>query len=176
MRASDEDRARVADRLRDAAADGRLSVEELEERLERAHVARTDADLATLTDDLPASSAALGPPAAPRRELAVLGDVVLDLRGSRASVQEIQATSILGDVVILVDPGTRVELSGAAILGDREIEAGAASEHAPVLRLHAMAWLGDVVVRTTPRPGWLQRKVGRRSPPPPPPPPGLPGP
>ena len=54
LRISDADRDRVADRLRFAAGEGRLSSDELEERLEAAFAARTDAELAPLTADLPA--------------------------------------------------------------------------------------------------------------------------
>jgi hypothetical protein len=53
-RVGDEERERVAARLRTAAGEGRLGVDELEERLERAFAARTRADLAPLTADLPA--------------------------------------------------------------------------------------------------------------------------
>jgi hypothetical protein len=53
LRASHADRDRVVEILRDAAADGRLDVEELEERVERALSARTFADLEPLTRDLP---------------------------------------------------------------------------------------------------------------------------
>jgi hypothetical protein len=51
--ASDADRERVAERLRAAAGEGRLTSEELEERLESAFGARTQADLEPLTADLP---------------------------------------------------------------------------------------------------------------------------
>jgi len=53
MRASDADRDRVMDVLRNATAEGRLTADELEERLEAALAARTFGDLAALTDDLP---------------------------------------------------------------------------------------------------------------------------
>jgi fatty acid desaturase len=53
-RIGDVDRERVAERLRTAAGEGRLTPEELEERLEAALSARTQADLAPLTADLPA--------------------------------------------------------------------------------------------------------------------------
>lgn len=77
-RASDEDRERVAERLRRAAGDGRLTLDELDARLTEAFGARTYADLAPLVDDLPPEEdAAVVPPAAsvppaPREEL-VLG-------------------------------------------------------------------------------------------------------
>jgi hypothetical protein len=54
LRASHADRDRVAEVLRMAAGDGRLSPEELDERLERALTAKTYAELASLTTDLPA--------------------------------------------------------------------------------------------------------------------------
>jgi hypothetical protein len=52
--ASDADRERVADRLRGAAGEGRLTPAELEERLEGAFSARTEAELEPLVADLPA--------------------------------------------------------------------------------------------------------------------------
>jgi Domain of unknown function (DUF1707) len=58
MRASHGDRDRVADALRVAAGDGRLSAEELDIRLERALSARTLGELAGLTADLPNAPAA----------------------------------------------------------------------------------------------------------------------
>ena len=53
QRVSHADREAVADRLRQAAGDGRLDVDELGERLEAAFAARTYADLVPLTRDLP---------------------------------------------------------------------------------------------------------------------------
>ncbi|RFU84622.1 DUF1707 domain-containing protein [Streptomyces triticagri] len=55
IRASDADRDRVAERLRDAMAEGRLNLEEFEERLESTYAARTYAELEPLTRDLPAA-------------------------------------------------------------------------------------------------------------------------
>ena len=59
MRASDTDRERVAEQLRDAAGHGRLTMDELDERLERAYSAKTYAELEPLTRDLPASGASM---------------------------------------------------------------------------------------------------------------------
>jgi hypothetical protein len=53
--ASDADRERIAERLRSAAGEGRLTPAELEERLERAFSARTEAELVPLVADLPAA-------------------------------------------------------------------------------------------------------------------------
>jgi hypothetical protein len=53
MRISDADRHQVAEILRDAAAEGRIDLDELDERLEAAYAARTYADLVPITMDLP---------------------------------------------------------------------------------------------------------------------------
>lgn len=53
LRASDADRDRVAEVLRAAAADGRLGLDELDERLERLYAAKTYGELAPVVEDLP---------------------------------------------------------------------------------------------------------------------------
>lgn len=55
LRASHDDRDRVVELLRVAAGDGRLTADELDERLERALTARTQRELVVLTADLPAA-------------------------------------------------------------------------------------------------------------------------
>jgi hypothetical protein len=52
LRASDADRERTAEALRDAAGDGRLTVDELDERLHSAYEARTRAELERLLADI----------------------------------------------------------------------------------------------------------------------------
>lgn len=66
MRASDNDREAVAERLRAAAAEGRIVAEELEERLSLALRARTYGELDALVADLPR----------PRHAVAARGGVV----------------------------------------------------------------------------------------------------
>ena len=61
LRVSHEDRDQVAESLRVAAGDGRLTAEELDERLEKALTARTYNELAVLVTDLPAAGTALAP-------------------------------------------------------------------------------------------------------------------
>lgn len=53
LRASDEDRDQVAEALREAAADGRLTLTELDERIEQLYAARTYGDLEPVVHDLP---------------------------------------------------------------------------------------------------------------------------
>src|SRR6201996_2380769 len=59
LRVSHEDRDQVAEALRVAAGDGRLTADELDERLERALTARTYDDLAPLLADLPGAKTTL---------------------------------------------------------------------------------------------------------------------
>jgi Domain of unknown function (DUF1707) len=66
LRASHDDRDRVVELLRVSAGDGRLTAEELDERLEQAMTARTYGELARLVADLPAQGAAASPATAPR--------------------------------------------------------------------------------------------------------------
>ncbi len=67
LRASHEDRDGVAEQLRMAAGDGRLTAAELDERLELALTARTCSELAALTADLPGASG-VAVPGAPLAE------------------------------------------------------------------------------------------------------------
>jgi uncharacterized RDD family membrane protein YckC len=53
MRASDRERDEAAERLREAAAEGRLTTQELDERLTHVFSAATYGELDRLTDDLP---------------------------------------------------------------------------------------------------------------------------
>jgi hypothetical protein len=56
LRASDADRERVAEALRDAYAEGRLDADEHAQRLEAAYASKTLGELVPLTKDLPAAS------------------------------------------------------------------------------------------------------------------------
>lgn len=69
LRASHADRDRAVDVLRIAAGDGRLTADELDERLETALSARTLSELAVLTADLPAVSTATDGTAAEAKEV-----------------------------------------------------------------------------------------------------------
>jgi hypothetical protein len=84
LRASDAERERTATLLRDHAAAGRLTPEELDERLDAAYAARTVGELEALAHDLPAPDApatrrprARDRPGARERALHAIGLVVL---------------------------------------------------------------------------------------------------
>ncbi len=63
LRASHDDRDRVVEMLRVSAGDGRLTADELDERLELAMTARTYGELAKLVADLPAAGSVAPAPA-----------------------------------------------------------------------------------------------------------------
>ncbi|MEW2405301.1 DUF1707 SHOCT-like domain-containing protein [Streptomyces griseoviridis] len=62
LRASDADRDRIADILRDALAEGRLTAEEHAERVEEVYLAKTVGQLDLLVQDLPAAHQRRQPP------------------------------------------------------------------------------------------------------------------
>jgi hypothetical protein len=74
MRASDADRHRVVDALQRHTEAGRLSLDEFTERVDSAYAARTLAELAAVTRDLPAESASAtsAAPDSGRRDLLVI--------------------------------------------------------------------------------------------------------
>jgi hypothetical protein len=105
LRASDFERDHTIDLLRDAAGEGRLTFEELADRIEVAAAARTRGELDLLTRDLPAPRAAPPPRAAPGVAVALptqqsssLGDVRRE--GTWAVPARSSWRSIFGDVVI----------------------------------------------------------------------------
>ncbi|WP_370616915.1 DUF1707 SHOCT-like domain-containing protein [Mumia qirimensis] len=105
MRAGDPDREHTADILRRAAGEGRIDIEELEERLERAYRAKTYRELDTLVADLPDGST-LSPttaarlPAASRSEALQLKATMSDVErsGAWAVPARIHVSPAMGNV------------------------------------------------------------------------------
>jgi hypothetical protein len=79
LRASDTDREQVAERLRHATAEGRLSGDEFGQRLEALYAARTYRELDALVDDLPANRSLGQPRAGLGRVVAAVSAVTLVL-------------------------------------------------------------------------------------------------
>jgi Domain of unknown function (DUF1707)/Cell wall-active antibiotics response 4TMS YvqF len=171
--ASDAERDRSIELLRDAAAEGRLTFEELADRIATASAARTRDDLELLTRDLPAAQRALaggdvvpptsearivadarrsGPWKVPResRWRSVLGDIVLDLREAQVTSSEvtIDARTIFGDIELLVPEGIAVEVRCRSLLGSQTQKAGrVAPPGSPRVILEGRTVIGDVRVR-----------------------------
>jgi hypothetical protein len=107
LRISDQDRHQVAEVLREAAGEGRIDLDELDQRLDATYAARTYADLVPITLDLPATPATHLPsrPAAPtpspvvpgpaeERHLAILGG--LDRKGVWIVPQHLHVVAFMG--------------------------------------------------------------------------------
>ncbi|WP_203883164.1 DUF1707 SHOCT-like domain-containing protein [Planotetraspora kaengkrachanensis] len=135
MRASDAEREQVVERLREASVEGRLTLAELTERTEAAYLARTHAELAQLTTDLPGGAPAPGPTPGPGPQpvkpmgkvrtwvVAVMGDAKRN--GTWRIDQEIGAVSVMGDVTLdLREAEVRtpeVEITATCVMGDLKI-------------------------------------------------------
>ena len=186
LRASDADRERVVTVLAEAAADGRLSLEEHSERVQRAYAARTLGELAGLTADL------AGPSAQPlrlddsrsiavffRREersgrwvvperltvTAVGGHVLLDLR--QALLQSlhtvIQASLIGGQLQLLVPESVQVTLvrtggPGRRGPGWQPQQLSRSPDGRPLIEIRAFTVAGQVRAYTPRRPA--ARRLG----------------
>ena len=177
-RASDAEREATVTRLREAAAEGRLTVEELAERIDAAYAASTLDELEPLTADLPAvagssSIAVEGGGGGTRFVLGVLGGgdrrgrwrvaprvtVVnvlggadLDLREATLTAPEVTiwVISIFGGSDIVVPEAVHVELSSFALFGgdDLKLEGPEPEPGAPVVHVRTVSLFGGTDVTT----------------------------
>jgi hypothetical protein len=189
-RASDSEREETVVRLREAAAEGRLTVEELDERIDAAYAATTRAELEPLTADLPDSLPASGRVergggttfllgflgAGDRRGrwrvgeqvtvVNVLGGADLDLREATLAAPEvtIRVFSFLGGSDIIVPDDVHVELSSFALLGgdDLKVDRPEPPPGAPVVHVKSISILGGTDVKS----GRGRRRHGILPPPP----------
>jgi hypothetical protein len=177
VRASDAEREAAVERLRVATVEGRLTMSELTERTEAAYTATTRGELASITADLPAAPGSSTAPVRPDRPagrewvvavmgdtrrqgrwrvdgplaaVAVMGDVVLDLRGAEVPQGDVDivATAVMGDVKVYVPDGVDVQLSGIAVMGDKKIKVREAppGRTAPKVTVRATVVMGDVKI------------------------------
>ncbi|XVQ86820.1 DUF1707 SHOCT-like domain-containing protein [Microbispora siamensis] len=136
LRAGDQDRDRIAEKLRAAVGEGRITLDELSERLDRVYAARTYGELEVLVADLPQTPAGERRPE-PADELLLFTrgmravrktgrwrvppritldctwrTAVVDFRHADCPHREIDMTircdSMFGDVIIRVPVGWRV--------------------------------------------------------------------
>jgi hypothetical protein len=124
LRASHEDRDRIVELLRVAAGDGRLTSDELDERLEAALTARTYGELARLVADLPAAQATGLPAVAARAKDLVRidcrsGNAKRDGRWTVPQRMEVRVTS--GDVKL---DFTEAEIAQPLLRIDAEVRSG----------------------------------------------------
>jgi DUF1707 SHOCT-like domain len=171
--ASDADRDIALALLREASVDGRLTLDDLAERAEMVHRARTRDDVAAATAGLASALPAPDEGAevhrailsslvregrwrlAPRNRFStILGIVRLDLREAvlPGPVVEIEARAVLGSIDLLVSEGVQVHVTGGAPLSSQDLRVdGTPREGAPLIRIHYSGALGSLAVRSRPR-------------------------
>jgi Domain of unknown function (DUF1707) len=187
IRVSHADRDQVVEVLREAAGDGRLTAEELDERVTAALAARTGSDLAVLTADLPALPAGPVPKdlikisqrfgnvertgrwVVPRRiEIdATAGNVKLDFTEAVITFGSLRIEVDLGlgaDLVLITKPGIEVLTDDLTVrMGDVRVRKPRSDAAAPVIlsiEVGGQVRGADIVVRHPRRTPsqWLRRE------------------
>jgi hypothetical protein len=173
LRASHEDRDQVIEVLRVSAGDGRLTADELDERLELAMTARTYGELAKLVADLPAAGSVTSTPApAPRVKDVVRidcgsghakregrwvvpqriearvhsGNVKLDFTQAVITqpVVQIEAEVRSGHIVLITKPGIVVDTDDVAVRsGHVKVRAPWGPDVPEVLRIEVSGRVGS---------------------------------
>jgi hypothetical protein len=136
MRVSDTDREQAADVLREAAGQGRISLDELDERLESAYAAKTYADLAAVTYDLPPSARMPAPPVQGPAQVSRIGGTPR----STFSVAIMSGARRAGRWVV---PRSYVSV---AVMGGVELDLREAQFAEPVVTLHAYTIMGGIQI------------------------------
>jgi hypothetical protein len=184
VRASDAERERTVERLRDASAEGRLTFEEFIERMTNAYEARTHAELEQLMDDLPDVSG--GRVATRRRPTRILfslfgsteregrirvrrrvtcfttfGNIDLDLRQAtfEQDVITVVVFGAFGTADVYVPEGVEVDFRGLSLLGHTRANGNdpPARPGTPLVRVFAMSLWAGIDVWRVPH-AWSERK------------------
>ncbi len=171
-RAGDNDRQATVRRLEQAMVEGRISIDEMEDRMGQAYRAGTWDQLDRLTEDLPDPVSTQPPPATRpigsfhvgllgdvRRGgwiatedhmmgVTLLGDVVIDLASAEIPDGGVTVTGVtlLGDVRVIVPDGARVRFLGLHLLGDRTELLTPPTADGPLITIRAVNLLGDLEV------------------------------
>jgi len=181
MRISDADRNKVAEILRDAAGDGRIDFEELDQRLEATYAAKTYAELVPITHDLaPATTSSVVKGVEQERAVAIMsgverrgiwvvpehfsvfclmGGADLDLRQATFSAREVTLTvnAFMGGADIIVNRSTNVVMHGIGIMGGfsapRSDPEVRLTADSPTVHVRGFAIMGGVSVVRKPMPG-----------------------
>jgi uncharacterized protein DUF1707 len=186
VRASDAERERTVEQLRDASAEGRLTLEEFVERMTNAYEARTHAELEVLTRDLPAVGSSVAVPASRRRPtrflfslfgsteregrirvrrrvtcVAVFGNIDLDLR--QATFERDVVTVIMFGAFaaadVYVPEGVEVDMRGLSLFGHARANGNdpAPRPGTPLVRVFAVSLWAGIDAWRVPL-AWTQRK------------------
>jgi hypothetical protein len=172
--AGDDDRERSSALLSRAVVEGRLTLEEFTDRVGQAQAARTQHELADLTQDLPATAQPTALATTPARHVAfcsrlerrghwelperssfrcVCGTIVLDLSQARLAGpdSQLEVFNLFGTVTVIVPEGVDVSVDGGGMFASQVIEppsARALVAGAPKLRISARGPGGTLYVRS----------------------------
>jgi uncharacterized protein DUF1707 len=135
MRVSDSDREHAANVLREAAGQGRIDFDELDERLGLAYAAKTYADLAVVTRDLPQLAQAPSPAGRPGPV-----DRIGGTPGSTFSVAIMSGARRAGRWVV------PRKYTSVAVMGGVELDLRDAQFSEPVVTLHAYTVMGGIQI------------------------------
>jgi hypothetical protein len=135
LRASDQDRERVANILRDAAGEGRLDMTELDERLDAVYTAKTYAELEPITRDLPQAGSS---PAAPR--------AVADPARYGGQPSSTSAFAFMGGFARKGNWVVPPTFSAVAIMGGGCIDMRDARFAERTVTIHAVAFMGGIEI------------------------------
>jgi hypothetical protein len=183
LRASDADRENVVRLLREAHGDGRITLDEHGERVERAYAARTLGELAGLTGDLlPADEQPIRLDPGPLHALfatvrrdgrwvvparfpvaAVFGTLEIDLREALLQRRHVVVNaSVLGGRLRLVVPeGVRVEFTGRSMAGSQVLRLRSQDRDGPLIEVRGTVVLGSVSARSPKPPRRSRLRRGR---------------
>jgi Domain of unknown function (DUF1707)/Cell wall-active antibiotics response 4TMS YvqF len=180
LRASDADRERTIARLREHAAEGRLTLEEFTDRMSTAYLARTNEELEELARDLPSAPvpsrrrptrfllAMFGSTAREgrirvRRRIGCLmgfGNIDLDLRQAtlEGDVITVFALGMFGAVDVYVPEGVEVDLHGFTIGGHKRTRGNDPPPRTgtPLVRVFAVSIFAGIDVWRVPM-AWAQK-------------------
>jgi len=183
VRASDADRERTITVLRDHAAEGRLTLEEFDQRMEGALAAVTRDELEALTRDLPVVPAQSSRRKPTRFVLSLFGSVEragrvrvgrrvtvltafanvdLDLRQATFDRDEVTivAAALFSSIDVYVPEDVDVDLHGLAIFGHKgEQGPDSSPPGAPVVHVYAFSFFAVLDVWRVPL-AWMRRSLG----------------
>jgi hypothetical protein len=140
LRASDQDRERAAEILRDAAGEGRLGLDELDERLTAVYAAKTYAELEPVLEDLPHAGTT---PAAPVPAAAPAGQAVQRIGGEPTSSAAIAVMGGFSRKGAWVVPA---QFTAVAVMGGGDIDLREARFSERVVTIHAYAIMGGIEI------------------------------
>ena len=146
-RASDAERELAVARLREASAEGRLTLDELAARTDAAYAARTHGELVRVTADLPETNRQAPAAAGLRLAAGLFVPATLDLR--RRAVAEVTVFALFAPVHVVVPADADVELEVIGVFAPvRDTRADAApTRGARRIRVRGLALFAPVVVR-----------------------------